>query len=241
MGSFHEFFRQFPNEGFPIIRLEGHRTTIPWVLIRYLELGREISSDGRLGFYLIHVSPLVSFIFLSFFIINFSVWVSPIPTPRAKILHDSYLKGFPETAIISSSSPPFTSWYSRLYVPDKRSVCNSLSWYLLFSSASIKQRLACSSSLFFEPSSYSSDSPDKLSSSPSLSGFGHSPDSWSSLRCSTPSLNDTLFLRSVVRLSMYSGILSTSDRTTSLFSGSLVFIEFPPCVSYLFIMVTSGP
>ena len=34
-------------------------------------------------------------------------------------LQDSSLKGFYDTAIISSSSPPFTSLYSRLYVPDE--------------------------------------------------------------------------------------------------------------------------
>ena len=104
------------------------------------------------------------------------------------------------------------------------------------------QRLSCSSSLLSETSSNSSESPDKISSSPSLSVVGHSPDSWSSPRCSTSTLSDTLFLRSFVRLSMSSGILSTSDRTASLFFGSLAFIEFPPCVfSSLFIMVTSSP
>ena len=42
-------------------------------------------------------------------------------------LHDNSLKGFLDTAIISSSSPQLASSNSRLYVPDEGSVCTSLS------------------------------------------------------------------------------------------------------------------
>ena len=79
-------------------------------------------------------------------------------------LHDSSLNGFLETAILSSSSPPRISCMSRLYVPEDGSVCNSLSWCLIFSSANIMHRLSWFSLLSSESSSHSSRSPDNFPS-----------------------------------------------------------------------------
>ena len=73
-------------------------------------------------------------------------------------LHDSSLNGFLDTALFSSSSLPCGSCCSRFDVPEEGSVCSSLSWFLIFSSANIMQRLSWSSPLFSESSSHSSDS-----------------------------------------------------------------------------------
>ena len=131
-------------------------------------------------------------------------------------LHVSSLNGLVDTTIFSSSSPSYASCCSRLYVPEEGSVCSFLSWCLIFSSANNMQRLYWSSPLFSESSPNSSDSPDKLSSSPYPSTCGHSPDSWSSPRCPGSSLNETFFFQNVVHLSTSSEIFSTNVRTTFL-------------------------
>ena len=94
-------------------------------------------------------------------------------------LHDSSLNGFLETAILSSSSPPLISCMSRLYVPEDGSVCNFLSWCLVFSSAYIMHRLSWPSLLSSESSSHSSRSPDNFPfpGSSSSVNLDHSPDS----------------------------------------------------------------
>ena len=133
-------------------------------------------------------------------------------------LHDNSLKGFVDTAIISSFSPPFASSLSKRYVPDDGFVCISLSWFLLFASASIRHR--CIARLHFRRVLvHFFWLPDKFSSSLSSAFTIHYPDS--SLSSSAFSLKDFFFFLSVFCMSISSGIFSTNVSIPSTLSISL--------------------
>ena len=60
------------------------------IILSYLEFCLELFSYGRLSFLLVQFQPVTS---LSFFIINFLVWISPTPTTRTKIFIDDPVDG----------------------------------------------------------------------------------------------------------------------------------------------------